>query len=112
MRDVAAIVADEKINMSACSTVVHKDQTATVWCTLQVSGLDKLSRVLNRIEGLRDVYEVVREVGRTRARPTASPAPPRLAHPPPSARYSTANSTSATWESKSWPEANTSRLPM
>jgi GTP pyrophosphokinase len=65
VRDVAAVVADEKINMSAVSAIVHKDQTATVWCTLEVSGLDKLSRVLNRIEGLRDVYEVVREVGRS-----------------------------------------------
>jgi GTP diphosphokinase / guanosine-3',5'-bis(diphosphate) 3'-diphosphatase len=64
VRDVATVVADEKISMSAVSAVVHKDQTATVWCTLEVSGLDKLSRVLNRIEGMRDVYEVVREVGR------------------------------------------------
>jgi GTP pyrophosphokinase len=64
VRDVTAVVADEKINMSAVSAIVHKDQTATVWCTLEVTGLDKLSRVLNRIEGLRDVFEVVREVGR------------------------------------------------
>jgi GTP pyrophosphokinase len=67
VRDVASVVADEKISMSAVSAVVHKDQTATVWCTLEVSGLDKLSRVLNRIEGMRDVYEVVREVGRAPA---------------------------------------------
>jgi GTP pyrophosphokinase len=64
VRDIASVVADEKISMSAVSAVVHKDQTATVWCTLEVSGLDKLSRVLNRIEGMRDVYEVVREVRR------------------------------------------------
>jgi guanosine-3',5'-bis(diphosphate) 3'-pyrophosphohydrolase len=67
VRDVASVVADEKISMSAVSAVVHKDQTATVWCTLEVSGLDKLSRVLTRIEGMRDVYEVVREVGRAPA---------------------------------------------
>ena len=65
VRDVASVVADERISMSAVSAVVHKDQTATVWCTLEVSGLDKLSRVLNRIEGMRDVFEVVRVVGRT-----------------------------------------------
>jgi GTP diphosphokinase / guanosine-3',5'-bis(diphosphate) 3'-diphosphatase len=64
VRDVASVVADERISMSAVSAVVHKDQTATVWCTLEVSGLDKLSRVLNRIEGMRDVFEVVRVVGR------------------------------------------------
>jgi GTP pyrophosphokinase len=63
VRDLTAIVADEKISISAISTVVHKDQTATVWCTLEVTGLDKLSRVLSRIEGMRDVFEVVREVG-------------------------------------------------
>jgi GTP diphosphokinase / guanosine-3',5'-bis(diphosphate) 3'-diphosphatase len=63
VRDLTAIVADEKISISAISTVVHKDQTATVWCTLDVPGLDKLSRVLSRIEGMRDVFEVVREVG-------------------------------------------------
>jgi guanosine-3',5'-bis(diphosphate) 3'-pyrophosphohydrolase len=67
VRDIASVVADEKISMSAVSAVVHKDQTATVWCTLEVGGLDKLSRVLNRIEGMRDVYEVVREVARATA---------------------------------------------
>jgi len=67
VRDIASVVADEKISMSAVSAVVHKDQTATVWCTLEVSGLDKLSRVLNRIEGMRDVFEVVRVVGRSPA---------------------------------------------
>jgi GTP pyrophosphokinase len=67
VRDVAAVVADEKVSMSAVSAVVHKDQTATVWCTLEVTGLDKLSRILNRIEAMRDVYEVVREVGRAPA---------------------------------------------
>lgn len=67
VRDIASVVADEKISMSAVSAVVHKDQTATIWCTLEVSGLDKLSRVLSRIEGMRDVYEVVREVSRAPA---------------------------------------------
>ncbi|MCC7105115.1 MAG: bifunctional (p)ppGpp synthetase/guanosine-3',5'-bis(diphosphate) 3'-pyrophosphohydrolase [Chloroflexi bacterium] len=64
VRDIAAVVADEKVSMSAVSAVVHKDQTATVWCTLEVTGLDKLSRILNRIEGMRDVFNVVREVGK------------------------------------------------
>jgi len=63
VRDIAALVADEKTSMSAVSAVVHKDQTATVWCTLEVSGLDKLSRILSRMEGIRDVFNVIREVG-------------------------------------------------
>ncbi|MBA2449320.1 MAG: bifunctional (p)ppGpp synthetase/guanosine-3',5'-bis(diphosphate) 3'-pyrophosphohydrolase [Chloroflexi bacterium] len=63
-RDVAALLADESLSMTAQSAVVHKDQTATVWATVEVSGLDKLSRVLNRLEGVRDVFSVIRDVGK------------------------------------------------
>ncbi|HEX3245201.1 MAG TPA: bifunctional (p)ppGpp synthetase/guanosine-3',5'-bis(diphosphate) 3'-pyrophosphohydrolase [Chloroflexota bacterium] len=63
VRDVASLVADEKLSITALSAVVHKDQTATVWCTVEVSGLQMLSRILSRIEGIRDVFNVVREVG-------------------------------------------------
>jgi guanosine-3',5'-bis(diphosphate) 3'-pyrophosphohydrolase len=63
-RDVAALLADEGLSMTAQTAVVHKDQTATVWATIEVSGLDKLSRVLHRLEGVKDVFSVVREVGK------------------------------------------------
>jgi GTP diphosphokinase / guanosine-3',5'-bis(diphosphate) 3'-diphosphatase len=63
-RDVAALLADEGLSMTAQTAVVHKDQTATVWATVEVSGLDKLSRVLHRLEGIKDVFSVVREVGK------------------------------------------------
>jgi GTP pyrophosphokinase len=63
-RDVAALLADEGLSMTAQTAVVHKDQTATVWATVEVSGLDKLSRVLHRLEGIKDVFTVVREVGK------------------------------------------------
>ena len=66
-RDVAALLADEGLSMTAQSAVVHKDQTATVWATVEVSGLDKLSRVLSRLEGIRDVFSAVREVGKQAA---------------------------------------------
>ena len=62
-RDVAALLADEGLSLTAQSAVVHKDQTATVWATIEVSGVDTLSRVLNRLEGIRDVFSVAREVG-------------------------------------------------
>ena len=60
-------LADEGLSMTAQTAVVHKDQTATVWATVEVSGLDKLSRVLHRLEGVRDVFSVVREVGKVPA---------------------------------------------
>jgi GTP diphosphokinase / guanosine-3',5'-bis(diphosphate) 3'-diphosphatase len=64
VRDVTGILADEKINIIALSAVVHKDQTATVWTTLEVPRLDRLSRIMSRLESIRDVFNVVREVGR------------------------------------------------
>lgn len=63
VRDIATVVADEKINVTALTAAVHKDQTATVWCTIEVTGLDKLSRVMNRLEAVRDVFNVFRDVG-------------------------------------------------
>src|ERR687885_1781914 len=63
VRDVTAILADEKVNITALSAVVHKDQTATVWLTVEVPRLDRLSRIMSRLEGIRDVFNVVREVG-------------------------------------------------
>jgi GTP pyrophosphokinase len=63
-RDVATLLADEGLSMTAQTAVVHKDQTATIWATVEVSGLDKLSRVLHRLEGIRDVFSVMREVGK------------------------------------------------
>ncbi len=63
VRDVTAILADEKINIIQLSAVVHKDQTATVWTTVEVPRLDRLSRIMSRLESIRDVFNVVREVG-------------------------------------------------
>jgi GTP diphosphokinase / guanosine-3',5'-bis(diphosphate) 3'-diphosphatase len=63
VRDVSAIMADEKVNITALNAVVHKDQTATVWLTVEVPRLDRLSRIMSRLEGIRDVFNVVREVG-------------------------------------------------
>jgi GTP pyrophosphokinase len=63
VRDVTAILADDKINIIALSAVVHKDQTATVWATVEVPRLDRLSRIMSRLESIRDVFNVVREVG-------------------------------------------------
>ncbi|MDQ6674298.1 MAG: bifunctional (p)ppGpp synthetase/guanosine-3',5'-bis(diphosphate) 3'-pyrophosphohydrolase [Chloroflexota bacterium] len=63
VRDVTAILSDEKMNIIALSAVVHKDQTATVWMTVEVPRLDRLSRLMSRLESIRDVFNVVREVG-------------------------------------------------
>lgn len=63
VRDVSALLADEKVNIIALSAVVHKDGTATVWTTVEVPRLDRLSRIMSRLEGIRDIFNVVRETG-------------------------------------------------
>ena len=63
LRDIATIVAEDKVNMTAVSAVVHHDRTASIRATLEVSGIDKLSRILAKIEGIRDVASVTRDSG-------------------------------------------------
>jgi len=61
LRDIASIVADEGISMSAAHVSTHGDNTATILATLQISGIQQLRSVLSRLESLRDVLEVRRE---------------------------------------------------
>ncbi|MHB1158755.1 MAG: RelA/SpoT family protein [Chloroflexota bacterium] len=63
VRDVAAAVADEKVNITAASVQVHKDRTATLTATLEIASIDRLARVLARIEGIKDVFSVTRDGG-------------------------------------------------
>jgi guanosine-3',5'-bis(diphosphate) 3'-pyrophosphohydrolase len=60
IRDITTIVAEEKINIAAMSSVQHDDRTVTEHLTLETKGLAQLSRLLARIEGIRGVISVVR----------------------------------------------------
>ena len=68
VRDIAGVVADDKINISGLNVSVQKDQTAVLNVTLDVPDLDKLSHIMARIESVRDVFSVQREIGTTAAR--------------------------------------------
>jgi GTP pyrophosphokinase len=61
LRDISAIVADEKINISALNVSTHKDGTATAHATIDVDSLAHLSRVMTRLEAIRDVQRVARD---------------------------------------------------
>lgn len=61
LRDITTCVADEKVNMLSVLTNVHDDRTVTVLMTLEVEGIKQLSRILQKLEGIRDVYDVRRE---------------------------------------------------
>ncbi|MDI7275837.1 MAG: (p)ppGpp synthetase, partial [Anaerolineae bacterium] len=62
LRDIAAVVSDAGISMSAANVTTHDDQTATIVATLGISSIGQLSQVMSRIESIRDVVEVHRQM--------------------------------------------------
>jgi GTP pyrophosphokinase len=62
LRDVTTLVADDHVDITEARAIVHADQTATITATLQVTGMDQVSRILSKIEGMREVLEVRRNV--------------------------------------------------
>ncbi|UCC76258.1 MAG: bifunctional (p)ppGpp synthetase/guanosine-3',5'-bis(diphosphate) 3'-pyrophosphohydrolase [Anaerolineales bacterium] len=63
LRDIATIVADEGISMSAVNVSTHDDNTATIQATLEIGGIEQLRNVLSKLEESRDVLDVRREKG-------------------------------------------------
>lgn len=61
LRDITAVVANEKINMSMVNVVTKKKENkAKVFATLEIANIDQLSRVLAKIEQLPNVIEARR----------------------------------------------------
>ncbi|MDD5081948.1 MAG: bifunctional (p)ppGpp synthetase/guanosine-3',5'-bis(diphosphate) 3'-pyrophosphohydrolase [Dehalococcoidales bacterium] len=60
VRDITAIVAGEKVNISEMSVVNHDDYTTTILLTLETTGLAQLSDIMAKIEGVRNILSVTR----------------------------------------------------
>jgi GTP pyrophosphokinase len=62
IRDIADVVAREGVNMSSAKAETNKrDNTATVYATLEISGgFRQLQRIFDRIEMVTNVVEVKR----------------------------------------------------
>jgi GTP pyrophosphokinase len=63
LSDITQVVAEAKVNILAADVSVGSDHTAIVRATLQVASVSQLSRVLSRIEQLKDVSSVQRDLG-------------------------------------------------
>jgi GTP pyrophosphokinase len=61
MRDIATVVAENRVNMSALEVHVYDDKTAVVSATVEIDSLAQLSRLMEKLEGVRDVHTVARE---------------------------------------------------
>jgi len=60
LRDISAVVAEERVNIAAVSSSNHNDQTTSIFLTLETKGLGQLSRLLSKLEGIRGVISVAR----------------------------------------------------
>ena len=61
LRDIATVVAEQRINMAAASVHVYDDRTAVVSATVEIDSLSQLSRLMEKLEKVRDVHTVARE---------------------------------------------------
>jgi guanosine-3',5'-bis(diphosphate) 3'-pyrophosphohydrolase len=61
LRDVAAVISENQVQLVALSAAANPDKSATVNATLQVTSVEQLSRVLARLENVRDVFSVHRD---------------------------------------------------
>lgn len=61
VRDIAAVISEDQVSLVSLSATTSPDKTATVSAVMQVTSVEQLSRVLARIEGIRDVFSVSRD---------------------------------------------------
>jgi GTP pyrophosphokinase len=64
VRDVAALVADEHVNMRNIEAITgHKDNLAVITATLEIQEVAQLTRILTKIERLPNIQGVRRKLG-------------------------------------------------
>jgi len=62
LKDVSTLLSDERVNILSVLTQTHDDRTVTLLLTVEVESVNQLSRIMHRLESLRDVVEVRRDV--------------------------------------------------
>jgi GTP pyrophosphokinase len=63
LSDITQVMAENKVNILAANVGVNPDHTAVVAMTLQVASVAQLAKVMSRVEQLKDVLSVQRDVG-------------------------------------------------
>jgi guanosine-3',5'-bis(diphosphate) 3'-pyrophosphohydrolase len=63
LSEITNVVAENKVNIIAANVRTNPDHTATFQATLQVSSVAQLAKVLSRIEQVKDVHSVLRDMG-------------------------------------------------
>lgn len=66
VRDVSAIISGEGVNMAAVNAVTNGDGTMLISIVLEISGIEHLSRILSKVDGVRGVLSAERATDRAR----------------------------------------------
>jgi GTP pyrophosphokinase len=65
LRDVSTIVSEDKVNMLGVRTE-HGDRTTSVYLTLETTGVAQLGRLMAKLESVRGVISVTRQLDGSR----------------------------------------------
>ncbi|MFC2025430.1 RelA/SpoT family protein [Chloroflexota bacterium] len=60
MRDITTLVAEEKVNIAGVNLANNDDQTVSIFLSLETRNLAQLSRLLTKVEGIREVISATR----------------------------------------------------
>ncbi len=61
VRDISAIIAEERVNVTAVSTTNHHGDSVTLYFTLEVTSAAQLSKIMSRVYSLWNVASVMRK---------------------------------------------------
>jgi GTP pyrophosphokinase len=61
LRDIASVISEDQVQLVSLAANANPDKTATVNAVMHVNSVEQLSRVLARLEGIRDVFSVSRD---------------------------------------------------
>src|SRR6266487_3409209 len=65
IRDIAAVVSESGVNMTSVGTNVSSNrETAVISATLEIDSLEQLNRVFAKLEKVKDVHNVERDLGK------------------------------------------------
>jgi len=60
LRDITNLVADEKVNIAAVSSIDHDDGVTIIYLTLHITDIKQLSRLLSKLDRIVGVLSVSR----------------------------------------------------
>jgi len=72
LKDMSILLAEDHVNILSVLTQTHDDRTVTLLLTIEVEGIRHLSRVMHRLESVRDVLDVQRDNSATARQAWAS----------------------------------------